>query len=60
MKLFKNLNAFDRMMAAISFAEGNEDQTAVAILESGKRRRKSLRVKKTPEQRTDKRQQLRM
>jgi len=60
MKLFQKLNPFDRLMAAISFAEVNEKDTAIEIMDSQKRRKKSRRVRKTPENQADNRQRLQM
>lgn len=60
MKLFQRLNPFDRLMAAISFAEGNEGQTASSIMETGKGRNKRPRTRKTPENQAENRQQLRV
>ncbi len=60
MKLFQKLNLFDRLMAAISFAEVNEKDTAIEIMDSRKRQRKNRRARKAPEIRSDNRQRLQM
>ncbi|MBS3757832.1 MAG: hypothetical protein KGY61_04140 [Desulfobacterales bacterium] len=60
MKLFQKLNAFDRLMAAISFAEANEQSTAIGIMESKKRQEKRRQSRKAPEKRTDDRPRMQM
>ncbi|HMA85880.1 MAG TPA: hypothetical protein VKN73_09270 [Desulfosalsimonadaceae bacterium] len=60
MKLFQKLNPFDRLMAAISFAEANEQDTAIEITKNPKRREKGRRAKKAPENRADNRERLQM
>lgn len=60
MKLFQKLNTFDKLMSAISFAEANEQDTAVEIMETTKRQEKRRRSRKTPEKRTDDRPRLQM
>ncbi|MFO7840187.1 MAG: hypothetical protein R6X08_11905 [Desulfosalsimonadaceae bacterium] len=60
MRLFEKLNRFQQIMAAISFAESNESETARAILEENKKQRKRRDVRKTPESREDNRTRLQM
>ncbi|MFP4225418.1 MAG: hypothetical protein ACLFRF_01705 [Desulfobacterales bacterium] len=60
MKLFQKLNPFDRLMAAISFAEANEQDTAIEITETPKRQEKGRRARKAPENRADNRERLQM
>lgn len=60
MKLFQKLKAFDRLMSAISFAEANEQNTAIEIMESPKRREKRRQNRKAPEKRTDDRPRMQM
>ncbi len=60
MKLFQKLNAFDKLMSAISFAEANEQDMAIEIMESTKRQEKRRRSRKAPEKRTDDRPRLQM
>jgi hypothetical protein len=60
MKLFQKLNFFDRVMAAVSFAELNESDTARGIMETGKNRKKQKRARKAPEKQADNRPRLQM
>lgn len=60
MKLFQNLNFFDRLMAAISFAELDESGTAKAIMETEKSRGNRKRSRKAPEKQADNRPRLQM
>lgn len=60
MKRLQQLNVFDRLMAAISFAEINEADTAVRIMEGEKRQSQQKRSKKAPEKQADQRPRLHM
>ncbi|MGM0454369.1 MAG: hypothetical protein ACQERN_14525 [Thermodesulfobacteriota bacterium] len=60
MKRLQQLNVFDRLMAAISFAEIHEADTAVRIMEGEKRQRRQQRSKKAPEKQADQRPHLHM
>ena len=60
MKRLQQLNVFDRLMAAISFAEGNEAGTAVKIMEGEKQQRQGKRTQKAPEKQVEQRPRLHM
>ena len=60
MKRLQQLNVFDRLMAAISFAEINETETAVKIMESEEQQRQGKRTQKAPEKQMDQRPRLHM
>ncbi|HMA66263.1 MAG TPA: hypothetical protein VKO20_00455 [Desulfosalsimonadaceae bacterium] len=60
MKRLQQLNVFDRLMAAISFAEVNEAGTAVKIMEGEKQQRQRKRTQKAPEKQVEQRQRLHM
>ncbi len=60
MRLFQKLNFFDRIMAAVSFAEADEYETARGILDTEKRRGKRRSTRKTPEKRADDRPRIQM
>jgi len=60
MKVFQKLNRFDRLMAAISFAESNEQNTAVHILEDTEQPKAKRRARKAPEKQNDNRPRLQM
>jgi hypothetical protein len=45
------INAFDRIMMAISFAEENEPETAREILTAEERKKNEKRAEKRPDQR---------
>lgn len=53
MKLFRKLRPFDRLMAAVSFAEANEAETALRIMEEARGARKRRHVRKAPENRKE-------
>lgn len=59
MKRLQQLNVFDRLMAAISFAEVNEAGTAVKIME-GEKQIQRKRAQKTPEKQVEQRPRLHM
>lgn len=60
MKRLQQLNVFDRLMAAISFAEVNEAGTAVKIMEGEKQQRQRKRAQKAPEKQVEQRPRLHM
>ena len=54
----KKLNTFDRIMAAITFAEAGEHKTAIRLMEQGQKKKQKRLVKKS-EKRADQRPVLR-
>gem|GEM_PF-711243 len=56
----EKLNLFDRLMAAISFAEAGEHQTAIRFLESNTGNRKRLNKQKSNIVREDRRPAIRL
>jgi len=56
---FKKLNKFDRLMAAITFAEAGEHETAIKLMDQGKKKQQKRIVKKS-EKRADQRPVLRV
>ena len=54
----KKLNTFDRIMAAITFAEAGEHKTAIRLMEKGHKKKQKRLVKKN-ENRVDQRPVLR-
>lgn len=60
MKGTSKINMFDRIMMAISFAEENEPETALAILEADERKSKKNRPGATIEKRPSNRPTMRV
>lgn len=60
MKFLKRLNFFDRLMAAITFAEIGEHKIAIRFLEADRELRKRPEKRKRDEKRPDNRPVLRM
>ncbi|MBW1895232.1 MAG: hypothetical protein JRI91_16310 [Deltaproteobacteria bacterium] len=55
---FKKLNKFDRLMAAITFAEAGETETAIQLMDMGRKKRQK-KIVKSSEKRIDQRPVLR-
>ena len=60
MKFLKRLNLFDRLMAAITFAEMGEHKTALRFLSSDKDLKKRATKQKRNTKRPENRPQIRM
>ncbi|NOY69989.1 MAG: hypothetical protein GXP53_11000 [Deltaproteobacteria bacterium] len=60
MKIFKRLNFFDRLMAAISFAEAGEHKTAMKFMEADTGKQKRRQKQKNARVRQDQRPAMRM
>lgn len=58
MSELKKLNKFDRLMAAVTFAEAGEHKTAIELMEKGQEKKQKRMVKKS-EKRTEQRPVLR-
>ncbi|MBW1641599.1 MAG: hypothetical protein JRJ76_02045 [Deltaproteobacteria bacterium] len=56
---FKKLNKFDRLMAAITFAEAGESETAIKLMDQGQKKKQKRIVKKS-DKRADQRPVLRV
>ena len=56
---FKKLNKFDRLMAAITFAEACESETAIKLMDQGQKKKQKRIVKKS-DKRADQRPVLRV
>ncbi len=60
MNILKKLNFFDKLMAAISFAEAGEHKTAMQFLESETKVRKQAKNQQADRARRDRRPAMRM